>query len=111
MMLQVFITVLILLFIFYVLHLVRTDKVSLKDTISWLVISVVIVPSVWFPNLLEIITHFLGFQVSSNLVLFISVCVLVFLNFSLTKTGSQQQKQIRRLTQRLALLDKKYEED
>ena len=111
MILQIFITTLIAAFIFYLVSLVSMDKVSLKDTISWFLISFLILPLVWFPAILEIFTHLLGFQISSNLVLFVSICLLIYLNFSLTKSRSLQDKQMRRLTQRLALLEKRYEKD
>jgi hypothetical protein len=52
----------------------------------------------------------LGIQVPSNLVFFLGFCLLVYLNFSLTRITSKQSVQIRQLSQKIALQVKEHEE-
>ena len=106
-MIQIFMTILILVFIAYILNLLATKRVEMRNVLAWLVAAVTLLPLVWFQSIILRLTHILGFQVSSNFVFLMALVFLIFLNFGLTRQMSVQTVKIRQLTQKLALLEKR----
>ncbi len=91
-------------FLLWVVRLVRTQRLSLRDSLVWVVTTVVATVVAAFPGILVQATHLLGFQLPSNAlfgaaVLYLAVNVLVN-----TVAGSQNAARIRRLTQECAAL-------
>lgn len=102
-------TILVLAFIAYILLLIAKKEIELKNVISWLFLSVLTFPIIWIPNILKFFSKILGIQVPSNLLFFLGICFLIYLNFSLTRLVSKQSVQIRLLTQKIALSNKENE--
>ena len=84
-MLIVLISILILAFLFNILRLVAKKQVEMKNVISWIILSIVALPFVWFPDILTFFAN---------------------LTFSLTRHLSKQSVQIRQLAQKIALKEK-----
>ena len=105
-MLIVLISILILAFLFNILRLVAKKQVEMKNVISWIILSIVALPFVWFPDILTFFAHLIGVQVASNLIFFVAICLLLYLTFSLTRHLSKQSVQIRQLAQKIALKEK-----
>lgn len=102
--LQVVSIVVLAVFLLWVVRLVRTQKLSLRDSLVWVVTTVVATIVALFPGILVRAAHLLGFQVASNAlfgaaVLYLAVNVLVN-----TVAGSQNAARIRRLAQECASL-------
>ena len=109
-MLNVWLTVIVISFIVYILRLVVKKVVEMRNVISWLILCLLSLPIIWFPNVIGLLSKIIGIQVPSNLVFFLGFCLLVYVNFSLTRTTSKQSVQIRQLSQKIALQDKEHEE-
>ena len=105
-MLILLISILILAFLFNILQLVAKKQVEMKNVISWIILSIVSLPFVWFPDILTNFANLMGVQVASNLIFFVAICLLLYLTFSLTRNVSKQSVQIRQLAQKLALKEK-----
>jgi hypothetical protein len=91
-------------FLLWVLRLVRTQRLSLRDSLVWVVTTLVAALVALFPGILVRAAHLIGFQVASNAVfgaaiLYLAVNVLVN-----TVAGSQNAARIRRLAQECAAL-------
>ena len=91
-------------FLLWVVRLVRTQRLSLRDSLVWVVTTLVATAVALFPGILVRAAHLLGFQVASNAlfgaaVLYLAVNVLVN-----TVAGSQNAARIRRLAQECASL-------
>ncbi len=91
-------------FLAWVVRLVRTQRLSLRDSLVWVVSTLLATGVALFPNVLAQVAHLLGFQVASNAlfgaaVLYLAVNVLVN-----TVASSQNAARIRRLTQECAAL-------
>jgi len=102
--LQVVSVAVLALFLLWVLQLVRTQRLSLRDSLVWVVSTALAAVLALFPGLLVWLSRALGFQVPSNAlfgaaVLYLAVNVLVN-----TVTGSQSAARLRRVTQECALL-------
>jgi hypothetical protein len=91
-------------FLLWVLRLVRTQRLSLRDSLVWVVTTLLAALVALFPGILVRAAHLIGFQVASNAVfgaaiLYLAVNVLVN-----TVAGSQNAARIRRLAQECAAL-------
>ena len=98
-MLNIWLTLIVIIFIVYILRLV-----AMRNVISWLILCLLSLPVIWFPNLIGAISLFLGIQTLSNFIFLLSTFLLIFLIFSLTRTVSKQSVQIKKLSQTIALL-------
>jgi hypothetical protein len=102
--LQIVSIVVLAIFLLWVLRLVRTQRLSLRDSLVWVVTTLLATVVALFPGILVRAAHLLGFQVPSNAlfgaaVLYLAVNVLVN-----TVAGSQNAARIRRLAQECASL-------
>ncbi len=102
--LQVVSIVVLAVFLLWVLRLVRTQRLSLRDSLVWVVTTLFATAVALFPGILVRAAHLLGFQVASNAlfgaaVLYLAVNVLVN-----TVAGSQNAARLRRLAQECAAL-------
>jgi hypothetical protein len=102
--LQVISIVVLAIFLLWVLRLVRTQRLSLRDSLVWVVTTLFATVVALFPGILVTAAHLLGFQIASNAlfgaaVLYLAVNVLVN-----TVAGSQNAARIRRLAQECASL-------
>lgn len=108
--LQVVSIVVLAIFLLWVLRLVRTQRLSLRDSLVWVVTTLLATVVALFPGILVRAASALGFQVASNAlfgaaILYLAVNVLVN-----TVASSQNAARVRRLTQECAALRAELEE-
>ncbi|MGT2896956.1 hypothetical protein CS009_08435 [Streptococcus macedonicus] len=104
---SLFISIVIVLFVAYSFHLIKKDKLSIRYSLSWYILSVILLIAVWFPNLLVILAKVLGIYSPINLVFFVGFCLSLWILFSLTRIVSIQSSKIKSLAQQMALSEKK----
>lgn len=104
---SLFISIVIVLFVVYSFHLIKKDKLSIRYSLSWYILSVILLIAVWFPNLLVILANVLGIYSPINLVFFVGFCLSLWILFSLTRIVSIQSSKIKSLAQQIALSEKK----
>ncbi|QGX44972.1 DUF2304 domain-containing protein [Streptococcus equinus] len=104
---SLFISIVIILFVVYSFHLIKKDKLSIRYSLSWYILSVILLVAVWFPNLLVILAKILGIYSPINLVFFVGFCLSLWILFSLTRVVSIQTSKIKSLAQQIALSGKK----
>ena len=91
-------------FLLWVLRLVRTQRLSLRDSLVWVVTTLVATMVALFPGILVRAAHVVGFQVASNAVFGAAVLYLAVNVLVNTVAGSQNAARIRRLSQECAAL-------
>ena len=104
---RLFISIVIILFVVYSFHLIKKDKLSIRYSLSWYILSVILLIAVWFPNLLVVLANLLGIYSPMNLVSFVGFCLSLWILFSLTRIVSIQSSKIKSLAQQIALSEKK----
>ncbi len=102
--LQVVSVVILAVFLLWVLRLVRTQRLSLRDSLVWVVTTLVATVVALFPGILVRAAHLLGFQVASNAVFGAAVLYLAVNVLVNTVASSQNAARIRRLAQECASL-------
>ncbi len=108
--LKIFLIISISIFIIYVLHSVKKNKLSIRNSIVWLVMGGAVIICVFQVDNLTKLAHLIGIEKLSNFLFFLGFIYLIFIAFDITKTISTQNKKIITLTQELALLRKEYED-
>jgi hypothetical protein len=102
--LQVVSVAILAVFLLWVLRLVRTQRLSLRDSLVWVVTTLVATVVALFPGILVRAAHLVGFQVASNAVFGAAVLYLAVNVLVNTVASSQNAARIRRLAQECASL-------
>lgn len=97
-------TVVLLAFLGWLVHLVRTQAVSLRDSLVWILSTLAALALTLFPGLLVALAHVLSVQVPSNALFGASIIYLSFNLLSVTIANSRNAASVRRLAQECALL-------
>lgn len=88
----------------------KKNKINIKYSVMWLLMPIVFILMLIFPNALEAISQFLGFELVSNFVFFVVLAVVIMFCFLLTLIVSKQKEQITKLIQEIAILKRDYDE-
>ena len=96
-------SIFLLLFIF---QFIRKDKLKIKYTIVWFILFFIFFLILIVPNLLNLLTEFLGFQTPSNMILCLLIAILIVINITITGILTSQDKKIRILVQEISLIKK-----
>lgn len=101
----------VLFTLFEVIKRVREKKLLLQYTLTWLTLLVVLLLVALFPQLLSWVSDLIGIALPINMVFFLGFCFSLLIIFELTQAVSKMSVQIKDLTQKIALLDKKREDE
>ncbi|MBR2641272.1 DUF2304 domain-containing protein [Candidatus Saccharibacteria bacterium] len=104
--LQIIMIIASFIFLLAILFSLRKNSMSIKNSIAWLLLPIVLLLIAIFPTPIETLSHFLGFEVLSNFIFLIIIGLLVIICFYLTVTISQLQTKITKLIQEIAILKK-----
>lgn len=108
--LQIFVTILILTFMFFVFRLIAKGKLREEYSFVWIACTVLLLLfSVW-RNGLDVIAKMLGVYYAPALVFMTAIFAIIVFLVHLSVVNSKQHDQIKILTQELAMLKKKIEE-
>lgn len=107
---QILIIVMTLLAVFYVINKIRNKGIELKYSLLWLLLGTGIIIFTCFPQLTTWLAHALGISQPMNMLFFAGFCFMLPIIFSLSVAVSKLSNKMKRLTQEMALLEKKIEE-
>ena len=94
----------LLAFLGWVIHLVRSQRLTLRDSLLWVVSTSGVLMLVLFPRLLQHLARALAVEVPSNALFALAILYLTLNVLSLTIAVSNSTSRARRLTQECALL-------
>ncbi|MBQ9853703.1 MAG: DUF2304 domain-containing protein [Bacilli bacterium] len=104
--LKIFLVLLCLLFDINLYSKVINKKLDFKLGLSWFFVSIGLILSTIFDNVLMLFKDFLGFEILSNMIFLIGFGCLSLITLSLSMKLCVQNEKIVKLTQELALLKK-----
>lgn len=108
--LQIFVTILILTFMFFVFRLIAKGKLREEYSFVWIACTILLLLfSIW-RNGLDVIAKMLGVYYAPALVFMTAIFAIIVFLVHLSVVNSKQHDQIKILTQELAMLKKKIEE-
>ena len=103
------IIILILLSIIFV-RKIQKRKLDLRYTLSWFFLILLFVVLDLFPGILKWLSNLIGIKVPSNLLFFVGICVCLIVIYTQTAAISKLTDEIRVLSQKVGILEKKVEE-
>ena len=86
--------------------MVRKDRLHGPFAIWWLFIACIAVLLSLFPKIVNLASLHLGINYPPTLILVLAICFILLKMLSLDLNRTHQEKKIRRLTQKIAILEK-----
>ena len=108
--LQILLLVLVLSSEGAIILLLKKGTLTLKYALVWLLLGLVLLVMVIFPDLFISLSHFLGFEVSSNFIFLVEGIFVLVILVSLTVIVSRHTAKLTRLIQTIGILDKRVRE-
>lgn len=108
---QIIIAVAIVIAFLGLTAMIKKEKIEIKYALIWYLLGVVVMIFDLFPGLLDTVSSFMGVELAVNMLFFLGFCFALVIIFILTVWVSSLSHQVKRLTQELALLDKRTQEE
>lgn len=93
----------LILLVFIILSL-RKNSMSIRISLAWLLLPFAFAIIAIFPEPINTLAHWLGFETLSNFIFVVIIALLIIICFFLTVTISRQQSEITKLIQELSIL-------
>lgn len=108
--LRMFLILIVISFIFLILHTIKKNRLLLKYSLLWIASAFFMLISIVFPTFLKLLSNLLGIELVSNLVFLMGFLILLVLTFVLTVIVSEQKRKIVLLVEEVAIIKKELKE-
>lgn len=108
--LQALIAVCVVVGIFYILQLIRRNKLEIKYALSWLVVGGFVLVLDLLPGFIEFLSDVIGIAEPVNMIFLFGFIFTLAIILSLTVALSITATSFKRLNQKVGMLDKKIRE-
>ena len=109
--LRIILFVAFLIILLWILRQVQKRRLDLRYTLSWLLLNVVLIFLVLFPGILSGMARFFGIYSPVNMIFFCGFGFSLIIIYTLTAAVSKLAEEVKRLAQKIALLEKEKEEE
>jgi hypothetical protein len=96
-----------LFLLFYVIHIVRKGKLSIKESFWWVIGALIALVLAIFPKSIDVIAKWFGVSYPPTLMFAFCILFLLFMNFRASAKVSEQNEKIMELTQQMSILKNK----
>lgn len=108
--LRLIIAGIIIVGILYIISLIKRNRLELKYALSWLIVATLIFVIDIFPVVMDYFALFLGIASPMNMMFFLGLLFSLVIILTLTVAVSIAAGSVKRLTQKIALLEKRIED-
>lgn len=108
--LQIFLLIVLAVTLIALIRQIRAKKLELEYTVTWLILLLVLLIFVLFPGLQTWLSSLMGIALPVNMIFFLGFCFALLIMYRLTKAVSKMSVENKKLTQRIALLEKQIKE-
>ena len=105
--LQIVLLVLVVISLLAIIHLLRKGKLSLKYSLIWIFSSIILLIMIIFPQLSIQVSKWIGVEAPSNFIFMLEGIFVLVILISLTLIVSNQTSRLTRLTQAVAILERR----
>ena len=105
-----FFIIIAIIFIAYMLHIIRMKSFSIKESMFWIFGTFVMLIFAIFPKLLDKIALKLNIAYPPSLLFLMGILFLLFIDFRNTQKLSKQNEKVTELAQRCSILEFEIEE-
>lgn len=96
-----------LFILFYVVHVVRLKKLSIKESFWWVIGAIIVLVLSIFPKSIDVIAGFFGVTYPPTLMFVFCILFLLMMNFRNSARVSEQNEKIMELAQQVSILKNK----
>ena len=107
--LRIILLIVLLITLLVIIKEVRSKKLELQYTITWLFLMVVLLFSVLFPDVLYALTDLVGITLPINMIFLLGFAFSLIVIYRLTVAVSKLSNETKELTQEIAILKKEKE--
>ena len=104
---NIYFIVVALILLFYVIYIVRKERLSIKESFWWIICSLFTLVLAIFPKSIDTIAKWFGVEYPPTLMLVFSIMFLLFMNFRASVKISEQNEKITELVQQLSIIKSK----
>lgn len=101
---NIYFIIVALFLLFYVIHIVRKGKLSIKESFWWVIGALIALILAIFPKSIDVIAKWFGVTYPPTLMFVFCILFLLFMNFRASSKVSEQNEKIMELTQQLSIL-------
>lgn len=105
--LKLTLVIIIIIYIITIIISMKKNKLNSYISLFWLISGFALLFMICVPNLVELISHFLGFETTSNMLFCFTIFIAFYILFILTIRISENYQRSVRLTQKIGLLEKR----
>lgn len=102
--LQTIMVIASLLFLFYIIIMLRNKKIELKYTLAWFLASICLLITALFPRLLRFISDLLNIVEPVNTLFLSIIFFMLLILFTLTIALSRNANRVKTLTQEMGIM-------
>lgn len=106
---RIIIAIIVLIVFIGIINSVRKHKIDFRHALSWITCCVILEILNLFPQIIEELAYVMGIEVPVNMLFFFGIAVCLILIYGMAKTIANLADKVKKLTQELALLEKKNE--
>lgn len=95
------------IFVYYVVRSINKNKILLSNALFWIFVGIIMIVFAVIPIIPDTISSFLGFEVTSNFLLFMAVIFLLVYSFTQSLQISRLKLQLTEIVQKISIDNKK----
>lgn len=96
-----------LIMLCFFMHQIRRRRLDLRYSLSWILVNLVLIILVVFPQVLINLSRMLGIYSPVNMIFFCGFLFSLIIIYNLTTAISKMADEIKRLSQKIALMESK----
>lgn len=108
--LRIVLVIITLIYMFMVVRNIRKKRLQISFSIFWLITAILLIIALIWPNTVNDVGRLLGFEVTANMVFFVTIFMAFYLIFNLTISLSKETKKNILLIQEISILKKRVDE-
>lgn len=102
--LQIIMVIASLLFLCYIVMMLRNKKIELKYTLAWLLTGICLLATAIFPSLLKLLSNLLNIVEPVNTLFLSIIFFMLLIIFTLTIALSRNANRVKTLTQEIGII-------
>ncbi|MCJ0567976.1 DUF2304 domain-containing protein [Enterococcus cecorum] len=96
-----------IIFVYYVVRSINKNKILLSNALFWIFVGIIMIVFAVIPIIPDTISSLLGFEVTSNFLLFMAVIFLLVYSFTQSLQISRLKLQLTEIVQKISIDNKK----
>lgn len=96
-----------IIFVYYVVRSINKNKILLSNALFWIFVGIIMIVFTVIPIIPDTISSLLGFEVTSNFLLFMAVIFLLVYSFTQSLQISRLKLQLTEIVQKISIDNKK----